>query len=428
MQTDLVLEARAYMRGEFQDVEIGINEETGTISALRKTLTGSPRRRFPGQVLLPSAVDLHVHFRDPGDPAKEDFRSGTRGAALGGVGTVFDMPNTHPIVDRLSRLHEKEAIVAAKACVDWGLWCTLTPATRSPAELLQSCAGAKLYLAPTSGIEDPGGLPDLKARLEAAQRADRPVALHAETVQGMTPRSLSAHDAARSPEGEVTTIRSVAGLGTRAANVHIAHASTLEAADAARTAGFSFGITPHHLLLSYDEGNLGSRGKVNPPLRSHRRRRALWDAFAAGKVPLLETDHAPHTLEEKDRAFEEAPAGFPGIETSYPLLLFEARRNGVDLARVVDAFAAAPAARMGIRKGRIEVGLPADLVAIDPGRTRKIRGSELASKCGWTPFEGRESFHVLTHFLAGRPIVEDGEFQGRNGQGRKVAIPQAKAA
>lgn len=420
MRPDLILEARAFVRGDFQDVEIGLDLESGRILAVKKDLPGSPRRRHRGRLLVPSGVDLHVHFRDPGAPGKEDFRSGTAGAALGGIGTVVDMPNTDPLVDRVGRFEDKRERVASKALVDWGLWATMTPSTPDPLALLRGAAGLKLYLAPTTGIPDPGTANELRTRLEAARRADRLAILHAETVSPAPPRNLAEHHALRSPEGEVDAVRRVATVAAPLAAVHVAHASTVGTLDAAIGARFSVGVTPHHLLLSQANSPPGGAGKVNPPLRTDAERIALWDAFARGAPVLLESDHAPHTQEEKSRPFPEAPAGVPGVETMYPLLLFEAQRQKVPVARVIEALSERPAARMGLSKGQIEAGFDADFFFFDPHASFPVRGVQLASKCGWTPFEGWNSFLVETHYLHGEIAVDDHRLVARPGSGRAL--------
>lgn len=420
MRPDVVIEARAWINGAFQDAEIGLSEETGRILAVKKTLSGGDRRKFPGLLLLPSAVDLHVHFRDPGHPAKEDFASGTRAAAMGGVGTILDMPNTDPVVDRKARVQEKAERVAANACVDWGLWGTLTDATPDAFALCKAADAVKLYLAPTTGI--PGAMGDeaLSLRLESCRRAARLTALHAETAEEGAPADLLAHHRLRPPSGEVAAIERARRLATDPHLVHVAHASTAAALEAATKAGFSAGVTPHHLLLSADEGDLGTRGKVNPPLRPFKERLQLWDAFAAGKVPIIETDHAPHTIDDKTHEFQTAPAGLPGVETAFPLLLRECHRRKLSIENLVRAYCETPARRLGLATGRIQAGYDADFFLFDPRQTATIKGSELQTKCGWTPFEGWESIPVIHHFLRGQPVVEDGAFAGKRGLGRRI--------
>lgn len=421
---DLILEARAFHNGSLSDVEIGIDESSGTITAVKRNLTGATRRRHRGLLLLPSGVDWHVHFRDPGFSKKEDFRTGTTGAALGGVGTVLDMPNTKPVVDRPSVLLEKQEAVARKAVVDWGLWATLTPRSLEPERLIEKAVGVKLYLGPTTNAEEPLSDAFLADALRFVHAQRKWAVLHAEsTPKERSLRDTRDHDDSRDAASEVAAIRRAAALAPKGARVHVAHATTREAVAVASEAGFTSGATPHHLLLSH-ESHRDAFGKVNPPLRSEIQRSGLWDALKAGLVRHLESDHAPHTLDEKRQEFASAPSGVPGVETLLPLLLYKAKHGDVELKEVVQAASERPAEDLGIRKGRIAPGYDADFFLIDPREPVKLRGDELASKCGWTPFEGHPAFRPAIHYLRGEVVVEEGEFIGRAGRGRRVQ-PQA---
>ena len=159
---------------------------------------------------------------------------------------------------------------------------------------------------------------------------------------------------------------------------------------------------------------------MNPPLRSPGDREALWDAFRNGRIDAVASDHAPHTLEEKEAAFDEAPAGAPGVATSFPLLMRRSRAGDLDLSRVVAAMASRPAEILGVPKGAIEVGRDADLIAVDPRRVDTIRAKRLRYKCGWTPFEGMEGCFPTAVYLRGEAVVEDGE-PAAEGRGRLLA-------
>jgi dihydroorotase len=150
-------------------------------------------------------------------------------------------------------------------------------------------------------------------------------------------------------------------------------------------------VTPHHLLLSRDDlDDLGTFGRMNPPLRSETRRKGVYERVRDGTVEMIATDHAPHTEAEKAAPIPEAPSGVPGVETALPLLLNEAREGRLGYERVRDLTARNPAAVFDLpRKGQVTPGYDADLVLFDPEATREIRGRDLHSKCGWTPFEGR---------------------------------------
>ncbi|MBI2076923.1 MAG: dihydroorotase family protein [Euryarchaeota archaeon] len=425
---DWVIEARAFVEGRLSDVEIGIDTDQGKIVAVKRNLPGKPRTRFPShQILLPSGVDWHVHFRDPGHPAKEDFASGTKAAAMGGIGTVLDMPNTVPLVDRRARLREKQEAVARKACVDWGLWATLTHETRDADALLHESVGAKIYLAPTTGVDDGPTDAELRRALEACRDARRWAIVHAESLPHGTPSTLRGHDESRPEGGEVDAIARVARLAPDPAHVHIAHATTRLAVEAARAAGMSVGITPHHLLLNRDVGT-DARFKVNPPLRADPARRSLAEAFAEGLVSHLESDHAPHTPAEKTERFAEAPSGMPGVETLLPLLLRAAKHGELPIEQVVFASSQRPAQALGLLKGKVGVGYDADFIVVDTRATKKLRADDLHGKCGWTAFEGRPILPILHHYQRGRALVEDGAFVGKKGAGRRIEPPPIVAA
>lgn len=415
MRFDTIVQGRAFVNGGFQDVEIGIDEGAGTIAAVKRSLTGSRRLRFPGCVIVPSAVDLHVHLRDPGRPAKETFASGTRAAALGGVGAVFDMPNTVPIVDSVRRLEEKQAHVQRKACVDYGLWATVTQRTPDAPALADRCAGLKLYLAASTAAAAATAA-ECQAAFQAARSAGRIVALHAETPTAGTANDLAGHHLRSSPQGETRAVEAVMGdAGDQP--VHVAHATTHDLVKMTSLwPNASVGVTPHHLLLAC-ESDLGPKGKVNPPLRPRAMRDDLWAAFASGASIMLETDHAPHTVDEKSQPFSEAPAGIPSLEDAYALMLRECQRRGVDTGLAIEAYATRPARRMGLACGRIEKGALANLAVFSARNLRRVRAADGASEAGWSPYEGREAWAIVAHALRGQWIVEDGVFTGRPGLG-----------
>jgi dihydroorotase len=208
------------------------------------------------------------------------------------------------------------------------------------------------------------------------------------------------------------------------ARIHIVHASTPEGVDAAAGAGMTTEVTPHHLLLSRDDlEELGTFGRMNPPLRDESRREALWERLVDGTVDMVATDHAPHTRLEKDRSVWDAPSGVPGVETALPLLLEAARAGEIGYERVRDVTAANPAERFGLdRKGRIEPGRDADLVLVDPERTRPIHGPDLHSRCGWSPFEAFDGVFPEWTMLRGRFVYRETGTDATGAGGRHGAF------
>ncbi|MFC6786646.1 dihydroorotase [Halobaculum halobium] len=359
-----------------------------------------------GKHLLPGAVDAHVHFREPGFAHKEDWHTGSRSAAAGGVTTVVDQPNTEPPTVTGAAVDEK-AELAAKSSVDFGINGGVTE-DWDPDSLFDRpiFALGEVFLADSTG--DMGIEADLFADAVArAAREDTVVTVHAEDAALFDPAALEragdgtgrdgdadAWSAFRTAEAEAAAVDRALEVGADSeAAIHIAHTSTPEGIDAASDAGATCEVTPHHLFLSREDlDELGTFGRMNPPLRSEARREAVFERVADGTVDIVATDHAPHTRAEKDASVRDAPSGVPGVETMLPLLLQEVREGTLDLERVRDLVAANPATVFDIEgKGRIVEGTDADLVLVDLEASREIRGDDLHSKCEWTPFEGREA-------------------------------------
>ncbi|PSP99203.1 dihydroorotase [Halobacteriales archaeon QS_4_70_19] len=399
-----------------------------------------------GKRLLPGMIDVHVHFRQPGFGHKEDWTTGSRSAAAGGVTTVVDQPNTDPPTTTGTAFDEKASLARASA-VDYGLNGGVT-ADWDPDSLFERplFALGEVFLADSTG--DMGIDADLfDDAVARAAAADVPVTVHAEDAtlfdESVLPRSTEssgeqgepgdesldrpdddadAWSAYRTPEAEAAAVERAGEVAAaHDATVYIAHTSTPEGVDAAVDAGMTCEVTPHHLFLSRDDlEELDTYGRMNPPLRDEERRGALFERLADGTVDVVATDHAPHTREEKDASIRDAPSGVPGVETALPLLLAAAREDRLSYERVRDVTAANPADIFGLpRKGRIEPGRDADLVLVDPSETRRIRGLELHSKCGWTPFEGYEGVFPEWTMLRGS-VIYDGaanafaETRGRN--------------
>ncbi len=401
----LVIEGRVYLEGRIETAAIGV--EDGRIAAIRKTLRGEPTYRYSDALILPGGIDVHVHLREPGMTEKEDFASGTESAAAGGVTTVVDMPNTIPPVTTPDAFREKLRIASRSANVDVGLYAN--PATARDAEALREATAFKLYLSGTTNAVPVSDDATLAGILLAASRMGRVVAAHCEDPALFRPgnaRSLEEHDRLRPSEAEVSAVTRLARLRGDA-RVHVAHATTA-AAVAARPEGATCEATPHHLLLDTTLG-LGALGKVNPPLRPHAEKEALWREVVEGRVDMFASDHAPHSREEKSQRFEDAPSGVPGVATTFPLMFRYVRREVLELPRFVAMFSENPARLLGADKGRIEVGRDADLLVVDPRRIEKVTAKRCRYKCGWTPFEGMEGTFPVATFVRGELVAQEGE-------------------
>jgi len=411
----LVIRGRVFRQGRVEPLSLGV--EDGRIVAIKKILRGEEVEDHGDALILPGTIDLHVHLRDPGLTHKEDFASGTRSAALGGVTTVVDMPNSLPPVTTRSALQAKRVAATGRSNVDFGLYAA--PRTAVDIEELEEAAAFKAYMAETTGglqvSEDA-----LAGILPAAASAGKLVVVHAEDARVFgtkQAKDLRGHNAARPKESEVSALRTLDGI-RGSARIHVAHVSSVEALEAVPE-GATAEVTPHHLFLDVTRP-LGPFGKVNPPLRSREDREALWNAFAAGRIPAVASDHAPHTRPEKEEGtFEEAPSGVPTVGASFPLLMRRVRTGDLELPRMIGALAEAPGRILGLAKGEIREGWDADLLVVDPRQTEKITAERLRYKCGWTPFDGMEGCFPAAVYVRGEPVVEGGE-PSAEGIGRMI--------
>ena len=397
-----------------------------------------------GLHVLPGAIDVHVHFRDPGYPHKEDFGTGTAAAAFGGVTTVFDMPNTIPPTGTAEVLAAKHAIASASAHVDYGLYGLLGEDTiANVGELVAGgVIGFKLYMGNTFGkIPSPSTGAMLEA-FEVVAPTGKRVSLHAETNSIMELRETRlrasgridalAHLAARPAVVAVEAVSRAAILsewtGARAHILHISSAAELRPLAEARARGVDItGETcPHYMMLSSEDyARLGGIIRVNPPVREKSDHEPLWRALADGVIDMIATDHAPHAPEEKTREdIWTVDCGFPGVETQMPLMLTEVARGRFSIRDYVRWSAANPARIWGLapRKGAIRPGADADIAIVDLAARWTIDDAKLQSRSKITPWHGREVRGLPLHTLVrGRFVMRDRQLMAATrGWGRSV--------
>jgi len=402
-----------------------------------------------GLHILPGAIDVHVHFRDPGYSHKEDFASGSVAAAFGGVTTVFDMPNTLPTVADAASLAAKHAIAASKAHVDYGLYAVLgEESMANVAELVAGgIIGFKLYMGNTFGrIPSPSTGAMLEA-FEIVSQTGKRIALHAETNSIMARREARLraagrhqpldHLASRPAIVAVEAVERAATLaewtGARIHILHISSAAELRPLREAKLRGVDItGETcPHYLLLS-EKDYARQKGviRVNPPVRESENQAPLWQALRDGIIDMIATDHAPHTPGEKTRAdIWTVDCGFPGVETQMPLMLTEVTGGRATLQDYVRWSAENPAKQWGLfpRKGAILVGADADLAIVDLNRRWTVEDAQIHSRSKISPWDGRHASALPIHTLVrGRFIIKDRLLQEDTaGWGRSVhAIQQ----
>lgn len=347
---------------------------------------------------LPGLIDVHVHLREPGATHKEDWDSGTAAALAGGFTTVLAMPNTHPPITHAAALAECQASARTKARCDYGIFVGAgADNMESAAGLAGESCGLKLYLDQTFGPLRLEGLDQIVAHMQRWP-TDRPVAVHAEG------RSLAAALAAAELAGR---------------SVHVCHVSRkdeIEFIRAAKEKGWrvTCEVTPHHLFLSQEDvPGLGpGRAEVRPRLATPVDRAALWDNLAT--VDCFASDHAPHTLAEKDSA--QPPPGFPGLETSLALLLGAVHAGRLTIDDLIARLHANPRRIFGLPEQ------PDTWIEVDEAAEWTVSSAGMHSRCGWSPWEARRlRGRVRSVTLRGRLAVDDGRVLAPPGAGRDVA-------
>ncbi len=397
-----VFEGKAWISGQgLIHTCIGVDE--GKIKSVKKVLKGDNHTVFTG-VILPSAFDMHVHFRDPGYAHKEDWKSGSESAAAGGVTAVVDMPNTNPFTSNVETFNDKVSTATSKSVVDFGIGVNVEAGIteKSWFDTIPS-AFWKLY---PYGISSEEYFTYAK---EVLEKTKKPLVIHGEHPDHM-------HNEPLTQLSDHTQNRLIAEPECLASMpsspyLHVAHLSTLEGLNRMPKLATSE-VCPHHLLLNLD--NCHSLDcKVDPPLRTKTDNSALYDAFREGKIPILSSDHAPHTIEEKRS--DTPPSGLPGVETMIPLMLNEVSEGRLELERLVTAMSEAPADRLGLDRGKISEGQPADLIMVDMKNSKPINLEKLHSKANWTPFQDWQAIFPSQVYRRGELIAEDGEIKQEGG-------------
>ncbi len=401
--------------------------EDGKIKAIGENLeaAGSEVYDATGKVVTPGLIDLHVHFREPGQEAKEDFESGANAAAAGGFTTVCTMPNTKPAVDdaAMVRSLEKRAEDVAKVHVKIIGAVTKGQEGKELAEL------GDMIEAGAVAFSDDGHY-DQKAKVllnafdylhtfdKVIVNHDEETSLVEDGVMNEGHRSAMLGLKGRPTVAEdIAVARDIMLAEYAGSRVHVAHISSARAVDIVRQAKkrgvrVTCEVTPQHLTMTDECVNLfDTSTKINPPLRAQKDCEALLEGLKDGTIDAIVTDHSPHAQEEKDREYIYAPSGFPGLETSLGIMLTDLyHQHKLDLATIVSKMTCEPAKVFGMDAGTLAVGKSADITVIDPELTWTVDEKKFYTKGSHSPFIGRKlkGKAVLT-VVAGKIVMQDGE-------------------
>jgi len=410
-----------------EQTDIGVID--GRIAAIGASLQADAEKTLDAKHLtvLPGLIDSHVHLRDPGDASVESIASGTRAAVLGGITTVFDMPNTSPPIIDAESLALKQKHVEQTAFCDMGLYIGATKTNIDALGGLERAHGVcavKVFMGSSTGsllVED-------DASLEAVLAGGaRRVAFHSEDEYRLKARRALFRTGDAYANHMLWRDEETAFLGTRRLlvlarktnrPVHILHVSTAEELTyvAAYRDLATVEVLVNHLTQIAPEcyEQLGGYAVMNPPIRGPRHWQAAWQAIANGTVDTVASDHAPHPKAAKERPWPDCAAGVTGVQTLVPVMLTHVHAGRLSLLRLVDLLAAGPARVFGLlRKGRIAVGYDADFTLVDLKHSRRIEESWIASPCGWSPFVGMQVHGwPVASLVRGRVVMQDDEVIG----------------
>ena len=386
-----------------QEIIRDILIEDGVITKIDENIQAEGHEIVDAQsnYVLPGVIDVHTHMRDPGLTHKEDFTSGSRACARGGVTTFIDMPNTIPVTVTEKALMDKKAMMVGRSYVDYGFHFGGSKKDNSEEikKVLDKVASTKIFLNMSTGdmlIED-------EKVVENIFRESKIISVHAE--EGMVEKAI---EFCKKYDKELYLC-------------HLSKASEIELLREAKTEGVKvFGeVTPHHLFLNVDDVNATERSKMllrmKPELKEKSDNEALWKALADGTLDSVGTDHAPHLIEEK---LAKLTYGVPSVENSLEMMLNGVKENRITFERLIEVMCKNPSKIFKIKnKGDIAVGYDGDLVIIDINDNSPIKDNKVITKANWTPYENcNRGGRVLTTILRGEIVYNKGNFNGIHGR------------
>ena len=418
----IIKNGSCYIDGKLTQTDIGLSgnkiKKIGKIE-----LNSSKVYDATDKVVLPGIIDTQTHFREPGSTDVEDLESGSRAAVLGGVTSLFEMPNTNPPTSNLVEFDKKLQLAKNRMHSNYAFYFGATPDNieqLSKLKDVEGCCGVKLFAGSSTGKL----LVDKEADIEKViSNSDRVVSIHSEDEEILNLRKkfikegdVHSHPEWRNTECAISSTRRVVKIAERYnKKIHVLHVTTKEEVDflAMHKKNVTFEITPQHLTLyapdCYDK--LGTYAQMNPPLRTKEHYDRLWVAIKNNIVDVLGSDHAPHSKENKNKNYPNTPSGMPGVQTIFPVMLDHVNNGKLSLQQLINFMCENPCKIFGIKnKGYLKEGYDADLTIADMNKEVTIKDEMIASKCGWTPFNNHKvkGFPVGT-IVNGNLVVSDGK-------------------
>ncbi|MCO4793207.1 MAG: dihydroorotase [Bacteriovoracaceae bacterium] len=433
---DVILKnIQAQLPSGIKTCNVGI--ENGKIASLEASENDSATTVIDGtgKHLLPGVIDSQVHFREPGLTHKEDLESGSRSAACGGVTTFLEMPNTNPSTTTAEAIAKKVELAKSKSHTHFGFFIGATGENLD--ELLkvptmEGCCGIKIFLGSSTGDLL---LYNKEKLLEVFKGTKSMIAVHSENEEMLKENKsiqqnatdVHAHYKWRDVETAFSSTTRVIEIAKEAGRkVHVLHITSKKEIEFLKdNKDFcTVEVTPQHLTLFAPDiyNEIGTYAQMNPPIRTKENTDALWVGLENGTVDVIGSDHAPHTKEEKDQGYPKSPSGMPGVQTMLPIMLDHVNKGRLSLEKCVQLLSENPAKLYGLEtKGKIQVGLDADLVMVDLTRKWTVEDSAMMSKVGWTPFKGKEiqGWPEVT-IISGVVVARDGKIVNEEFKGSPI--------
>ena len=446
MRKLLISNARLVNEGQVCDADVLIEgDRIARIDSGLSLPAGAELIDASGKFLLPGMIDDQVHFREPGMTHKGDLQTESAAAAAGGITSFMDMPNVNPQTTTRAALADKYTIAEGRCTANYGFYLGATNGNIDEIKALEvgEACGVKAFMGASTGdmlVDDPAVLEKM------FKHSPVMVVTHCEhspTIWDNEAKArakfgeevpLREHPKIRSAEACLASSSLAIDLARRHdALLHVLHLTTaIEMPLFSKAHRSEKRITAevcvHHLWFDesrYEE--LGMRIKCNPAIKSAKDRAALIAALNEGRIDIIATDHAPHTISEKSASYFKAPAGLPLVQHAM-LTLFDLVAEGqISIELLVDRVSHAPADLFGVtERGYVREGWFADLVMVDPAKPYKVSSDNLLSKCGWSPFEGHEfSASIDTTIVNGEVVYRDGALTG-NIAGRRLEFTRAR--
>ncbi len=378
--------------------------------------------------ILPGVIDTQVHFREPGLSHKEDIYSGTNSALLGGVTTIFEMPNTSPATINKRELEKKLQIAKKSSWVNYSFFigaCKKNLNKLSKLEKLKGCSGIKIFMGSSTGTLLLSEEKDLATALKICKRR---VALHSEDELRLKKRfelidkkkGVMQHEIWRDKTSAILSTKRILKYANKYnTKAHILHISTKDEIDLLKNTknNITAEVTPQHLTLHSPNcyRKLGTKAQMNPPIRNITHKNGLWKGVYDNTINVIGSDHAPHTLKEKNMKWPNSPSGLPGVQTTLYLMLYHVNKNKISLEKVIELLSYNPAKIYNIKnKGQLKKGYDADITIIDLNKIYTIKNKDMAYKSGWTPFDGLKiKGYIYATLVNGKVKMLDNKILGK---------------